>query len=234
MIGNPRKRLPQYIVDFYDAFRFEWATFRGRVFREREQVFPEFNYMNLGCGTLEDRIPEGFLNVEHYLFRKLPWVDCCLDFRFPLPFASNQWRGIFMHHVLEHIPYKHACNLLAECHRILAPGGVLRVVVPDAEKVVRLYCSTDSGERAFLMKEFLPGEYLSPMEVVNEVFHSRGVQQAHHFGWDFETMGLWMRKAGFEEVCRMRAGESMDPKLQQEHMPWAGFSLYVDAKKAQS
>jgi hypothetical protein len=40
---------------------------------------------------------------------------------------------------LEHLPRPQALPFLRECHRVLAPGGILRVVVPDLETIARLY-----------------------------------------------------------------------------------------------
>jgi SAM-dependent methyltransferase len=41
--------------------------------------------------------------------------------------------------VLEHLDPDAATRLLADCHRVLKPGGILRIVVPDLETIARLY-----------------------------------------------------------------------------------------------
>jgi predicted SAM-dependent methyltransferase len=40
---------------------------------------------------------------------------------------------------LEHFPKQFAPEFLAECHRVLKPGGIIRVVQPDLEQIARLY-----------------------------------------------------------------------------------------------
>ena len=41
--------------------------------------------------------------------------------------------------MLEHLPQAAAPGLIAECLRVLKPGGILRVVVPDLETIARFY-----------------------------------------------------------------------------------------------
>jgi predicted SAM-dependent methyltransferase len=50
-----------------------------------------------------------------------------------LPCADESLNFIFSEHFLEHLFLDEAIALLRECHRMLAPGGVVRVLVPDAD-----------------------------------------------------------------------------------------------------
>jgi 2-polyprenyl-3-methyl-5-hydroxy-6-metoxy-1,4-benzoquinol methylase len=45
--------------------------------------------------------------------------------------AGNQFGGIFCSHVIEHMDYESACDLLQLCHQALRPGGNLIVVTPN-------------------------------------------------------------------------------------------------------
>jgi predicted SAM-dependent methyltransferase len=56
-----------------------------------------------------------------------------------LPYSSNSFDGVYHSHVLEHLKTEQGRALLAECYRVLKPGGVLRVVVPDLERIAALY-----------------------------------------------------------------------------------------------
>ena len=63
-----------------------------------------------------------------------------------LRFPENSVDGVYHSHVLEHIPrdFSHpeqdrAMLFVAECRRVLKPGGVLRIVVPNLEYEVRAY-----------------------------------------------------------------------------------------------
>lgn len=56
-----------------------------------------------------------------------------------LPFADGQFDVVYHSHILEHLKPEDGVAMLGECLRVLKPGGVLRIVVPDLERIARLY-----------------------------------------------------------------------------------------------
>jgi predicted SAM-dependent methyltransferase len=59
-----------------------------------------------------------------------------------LPFGDNECDAVYHSHVLEHLRPEEAARLLAECFRVLKPGGTLRIAVPDLEGIARHYLHT--------------------------------------------------------------------------------------------
>jgi predicted SAM-dependent methyltransferase len=55
------------------------------------------------------------------------------------PYPDRQFDVVYHSQVLEHIPKDRAADFLGECLRVLKPGGVLRVVVPDLENIAVEY-----------------------------------------------------------------------------------------------
>src|SRR5258706_13741581 len=53
------------------------------------------------------------------------------DVRRPFPYVANRFDGLYGSHVLEHLQPPAAMRLLRECFRVLRPGGIVRIVVPD-------------------------------------------------------------------------------------------------------
>lgn len=96
--------------------------------------------LNLGCG---ERRSAGWTNID--LDPAGDDVIGC-DLRRPLPFGSGSCEAVYAAHVLEHLRPVEARRLAAEAHRLLRPGGVVRIVVPDLEGVARAYLA--SLERA--------------------------------------------------------------------------------------
>ncbi len=92
-------------------------------------------YLNLGCGNRTVQSTE-WLNAD--FTAHTPGI-LAVDLRKKLPFDDDQFDLVYHCHVLEHLTCSDAENFLAECRRILKPGGIIRVVVPDLENIIREY-----------------------------------------------------------------------------------------------
>jgi predicted SAM-dependent methyltransferase len=158
-------------------------------------------------------------------------IYCTHDLRRPLPFADGAVRRILAEHVMEHVDfYDDVPRILRDFHRVLAPGGVARIIVPDAGRYLQAYAGADQGpwRELGLDRDRMPGGMLTPMEMINHVFHQGG---EHLFGWDFPTMDLALRRAGFSQAVHQSYGVSVDPIVALDQPNHAPYSLYVDAIK---
>lgn len=85
--------------------------------------------INLACGNVFVSDPAR-LNLDY--IPAAPEVRRAnLLGRLPLPDQSASL--VYSSHFLEHIPRPQVDGFLAECHRILVPGGVLWLVLPDLD-----------------------------------------------------------------------------------------------------
>jgi predicted SAM-dependent methyltransferase len=92
--------------------------------------------MNLNLGSNKKRI-DGYLNVDAL---PLPEVDVIHDLTIaPWPFTTNSVDDILAQEFLEHISWHQTDIILAECYRILRPGGKLTIQVPDIGKMNEYY-----------------------------------------------------------------------------------------------
>jgi SAM-dependent methyltransferase len=89
--------------------------------------------LNLGCGS------RFHLNWENVDFHQTAPNVRAHDLRKGIPYADASFDVVYHSHLLEHFSRESAPIFLRECHRVLKPGGVIRVVVPDLESIVRLY-----------------------------------------------------------------------------------------------
>lgn len=89
--------------------------------------------LNVGCGS---NFHSDWLNVDVV---PASAAVMAVDVRKGLPFADQAFDAVYCSHVLEHLPQQQAANLLRHMHRVLRPGGVIRVVVPDLETLAREY-----------------------------------------------------------------------------------------------
>ena len=119
--------------------------------------------LNLGCSA---RVAPGWNNIDFswliwlakrpFLSRLLRRIGVVSQARFDrllqvdpetrlwnltrgIPYPDAAFDVVYHSHVLEHIDREHAPGFLVECLRVLKPGGVLRVVVPDLEQSARSY-----------------------------------------------------------------------------------------------
>ena len=153
--------------------------------------------VNVGCGP---RPTPGWINLDVSYAPGVSFWDC----RHGLPFADNAVAAIYSEHVFEHLdPEAEAKHFLRECLRCLQPGGVLRIVVPDAGAYLKAYngdWETLAAMRPLIRVEegwrdaWLGNVYRTKMEFINAVFRQ---DYDHKYAYDEETLALFVRQTGF-------------------------------------
>lgn len=94
---------------------------------------PIAKMLNIGCGATHH--PDWInLDVSSSDPLVLP-----VDINNGLPFTADSISVCYSSHLLEHLHKEEARYFLAECMRVLKSGGVIRLVVPDLEGIVREY-----------------------------------------------------------------------------------------------
>lgn len=128
------------------------------------------------------------------VFRRVRRLDLVKTF----PFPDESAEAVFSSHVLEHLPLDVAASALSEMHRILVPGGVCRISVPDLDKVIA---------------DFDP---LQPDATVYRIFESRQAQDANRHHWMYNNVSLAsaLRNAGFKTVTRANFQTGQCPDLE--------------------
>lgn len=175
--------------------------------------------VNLGCGY---RPIKDWINVDH---ARGPEVQVVWDLRRGLPFQDESCSAIFSEHLIEHVPREDAERLLAECHRVLASGGVLRLSTPDAGRYLRSY----AGDQNFLRDPAFGEAAGTAMDRVNQIMREYG---QHQWVYDGESLMILLKKCGFTSVIEQQFGQSVHPKMSGIDTESRAFeSLYVEAVK---
>jgi predicted SAM-dependent methyltransferase len=195
--------------------------------------------LNLGCGHVT---PEGWINVDGsnraWLASRWPAVDRLLtasrlippseftgaavyanltrDFPWPEGSAS----AVYMGEVLEHFRPTDGEALLRRCYKVLGPGGILRLRVPDNARFWRNYLDEYTAIRSRPRREW-------------NTHHSRWVEWffrdicveppgrfsaesfGHYHKWMYDDVSLinLFETVGFREVERMPFHQSRIPEI---------------------
>jgi SAM-dependent methyltransferase len=192
---------------------------RKGLFCARKLVGQQHLRLHLGCGS---KVKRGWINID-----LSSHADVTLDMREPLPFLENSCAIIYSEHFLEHIDYPEQTQFfLKECYRVLEPGGVFSVGVPDTEWPIAEYAGANNEGYFRVAKErWHPAWCQTEMEHIN--YHFRQGDE-HRFAYDFKTLAQALISVGFKKVQRRAFDEdldSVDRKL---------GTLYVNACKPEA
>jgi Methyltransferase domain len=193
--------------------------------------------INIGCGLSGIR---GWYNLDNsptVTLSRIPLLNRLLkmpewpsdvrrcDVRKGLRFSDGSVRCIYSSHTFEHFTYAEALAIAKECFRVLAPQGILRVVVPDLELIAREYLGDRSVQAA---QKFL--SRLGLNHSVQDVFHP-GSNHSQMF--DGKALVHLLREAGFEGAAVSSFGCSAIPEIDQIELEVRrDESLYVEASKS--
>jgi predicted SAM-dependent methyltransferase len=170
--------------------------------------------LHLGCGPHRK---DGWVNID---LAGHP-VDLRWNLAHPLPFEAGSVDGIFHEHLLEHLPLATGLQFLQANYNLLRPGGVIRVVVPDAGAYLESYTRDGEG----FLEGARPGRP-TPMLAINELFYL----YTHAAMYDAQTLTMFLRAVGFDNPeIKSQGASRLDPCPDSAHR--ASESLYVEAVK---
>lgn len=139
--------------------------------------------LHLGCGV--KHIP-GFYHVDALDYPHVDRIGPVEDLSF---IADGTVGLIYACHVLEHFGRKEYRDVLAEWCRVLAPGGVLRIAVPDFRAAAELYLDPSNGIALPQVLGLLVGG-------------QRDQYDYHKMVFDEETLSAALIQVGFSSVRR--------------------------------
>lgn len=204
--------------------------------------------INLGCGPIGAK---GWTNFDYGILPllgklrltnlivkvglldksyKVKWPDFrYFDIRHQLPYGDKSVKFIYCSHVLEHFEKWEALKILKECYRVLRSDGVVRIVVPDVEKITKMYMDNRDAEvfSKYIWGFDNGGTTRSWFDAVKRLF-IRG----HQWSYDKKSMTKLLKTAGFNNVLVKSFGRGQTPNL--DLLDYSGHraeSLYLEASK---
>lgn len=181
---------------------------KGHVVRKRtvERYLASEPEPKLQIGTGPLTLP-GWLNTD------LISADVYLDIARPLPLPDASFAYVFGEHLIEHIPEDRGLQLFRELHRILRPGGVLRLTTPDLRKIISIYEDRNEvvgrDEYAGFLGAQTGKTYVRGAQIFNDYLRLWG----HRYVYDEEDISAKLLECGFASVERQETGESRHEAL---------------------
>lgn len=174
--------------------------------------------LNWGCGTEPQ---PGWINSD---IKEDPTVDISCDILDGLPLAEGSIDYVVSIHALPELRYPDLVPALMELRRVLAPGGALRLSLPDLDRAIRAYREDD--------REY----FLIPDEDARSI-GSKLVTQMLWYGYSrslftYDFVFELLERAGFREIQRCAYRQTRGPFAEivtLDNRPEE--SLFVEARK---
>jgi len=184
-------------------------------------------YVQYGCGL---SCPDGWQNFDAsptLRLQRLPLIGPLFkrgatvfpdqvrygDILAGLPIADGTADGVYASHVLEHLAYDEFWAALRNTFRLLKPGGLFRLVVPDLDVRARAYVDKlgrgDAEANSWFMRASTLGAESRKRGAVGTLRAALG-HNAHLWMWDEPSLTAALRKAGFTDVRRCCFNDSAD------------------------
>ena len=237
--------------------------------------------LNIGCGSKTSAIQD-VINIDWSMYLRLkrnrilrPFAPLLLQgerldrFNFlsenilvhnlakGIPFLSNTIDVVYHSHFLEHLDRGIARDFLLEVKRVLKPGGIHRIVVPDLEKACRAYiahisiCESDTDEAgkhdsyvARLIEQSVRKEAYGTSQqnrirrIIENVFlgDARRRGETHQWMYDKINISVLLGSLGYTGIKLQQYNTSMIPDwgkygldLDERGNEYKPDSLYVEA-----
>jgi predicted SAM-dependent methyltransferase len=153
--------------------------------------------LNWGCGEHPE---PGWLNSD---IKDVPGIDIVADVRTGLPLDSDSIDYITSIHALPELPYPDLVPALTELRRVLKPGGVLRLALPDLDRGIAAYQRGDL-------------DYFHVPDGDARSIGSKFVTQMIWYGYSrtlfvYDFVEELLERAGFAQVNRCRYRQTAGP-----------------------
>jgi len=192
--------------------------------------------LHIGCGPC---LLEGWINLDVHP------APLATNVLWGLPFVDGSVRLVFLSHLLEHLFYPNdVLPFLGELLRVLEPGGVVRIVVPDIAQCIEAYRNDDALFFAQRRQHWGAGDGQTTRLEDFLAYAGAGPDpawlfQAHKFGYDFATLQRALERAGFTDIRESAFNASAHEELRIDansevagaHYGGRHYSLFVEARK---
>lgn len=194
---------------------------------EIEKEISMKTFLSTSCGPIRHPNSEAWrwIHIDHEQGHN---PDICCDVTTELKdhFTPMSVDVVENCHGVEHYDYPLGVNrFLNQAFFVLKPGGILRIAVPDLEKVARAYVEGsnlkfiyEDYENAFLHKDSAAERFWQFMHLWE-----------HRIAFDFPLLASFVQDAGFTSIRKAGFNDSEIPGW--THDRYQSESLYLEARR---
>ncbi len=125
--------------------------------------------------------------------------DIYWDLTKGLPFPDGTIAKIYSSHVFEHFSFRDGQHLFDECRRVLIPGGIFSICVPNARIYLEAYVK---GERLDEHIYFLSKRAYNHTTMIDCVNYMAFMDGLHKYMFDEENLLQILKQRGFQKRAR--------------------------------
>jgi predicted SAM-dependent methyltransferase len=171
-------------------------------------------YLEIGSG--DKKGSNGWITIDMTRNCDIYW-----DLRKGIPFPNESVSKIYSSHFFEHLTFKEGQTFLDECLRVLVPGGVFSICVPNARIYIEAYLNSNLETDKFF--GYKPAyNNTTKIDYINYTAYMDG---HHKYMFDEENLVYILKGKGLKNV-RIR---EFDPHLDLKERDFE--SIYAVAEK---
>jgi predicted SAM-dependent methyltransferase len=130
-----------------------------------------------------------------------------------LPVHDDTCDAVYCSHVLEHLALQEVECALRNTFRILKPGGIFRLVLPDFEFAVKQYLNDDSPSAVFAFLKYTGLGRVKRSRGVRAVIENSLGNASHLWMWDYKGLADQLKQVGFSDIRRATYKDSKFPQF---------------------
>lgn len=186
----------------------KWYEFVIENFKKKPPVFTKINEgirIHLGPGNVN---LQGWINIDGIKMAHIHNVDKDFELK---EFKDNTVSEIYLSHVLEHFSFKDSKLLVEKLKLKLKSNGILRISIPDIDKILRAYEETKNLN---LLKNAIMGGQNTVLDFHKSIYN-------------FEELKDVLISAGYKNVLEWKTEEDFGKSIGD----WSDFTHKINGKK---